>query len=94
MPGYVLLRMNILSLFIIIYFLVYGVCILDMLQTGFTTQSLWFYCVQNWGNIEVFSDSVFIWTGSILPIMAGLSIVSDMQRIDSNINPSIFLQLR
>lgn len=52
--------------------LVYGVCILDMLQTGFTTQSLWFYCVQNWGNIEVFSDSVFIWTASILPIMAGL----------------------
>ncbi|KLO15612.1 hypothetical protein SCHPADRAFT_938591 [Schizopora paradoxa] len=52
--------------------LVYGVCTLDMLQTGFTTQLTWFYCVQNWGNESLFTGSGFAWTASILPIMAGL----------------------
>ncbi|KLO15609.1 hypothetical protein SCHPADRAFT_255244 [Schizopora paradoxa] len=52
--------------------LVYGVCTLDMLQTGFTTQFSWYYCIQNWGDITVFTGTGFAWTASILPIMAGL----------------------
>jgi len=51
---------------------VYGVCALDMLQTGLTTQFSWFYCVQNWGNNQVFSGLALPWTASTLPIMAGL----------------------
>ncbi|KLO15625.1 hypothetical protein SCHPADRAFT_938602 [Schizopora paradoxa] len=56
-----------------IRWMVYIVCILDMLQTGFTTQFAWFYCIQNWGNFDVFTTSAtFAWTASFMPIMAGL----------------------
>ncbi|KLO15578.1 hypothetical protein SCHPADRAFT_938563 [Schizopora paradoxa] len=52
--------------------LVYGSCFLDMVQTGFTTQFSWYFCIQNWGEITAFTGGGFAWTASILPIMAGL----------------------
>ncbi|KLO15611.1 hypothetical protein SCHPADRAFT_938590 [Schizopora paradoxa] len=53
--------------------LVYGVCALDMFQTGLTTQLSWYYCVQNWGNESLSMGSGgFTWTASSLAMMAGL----------------------
>lgn len=75
----------------ILFISVYGVCILDMLQTGFTTQFVWFYCIQNWGNVDVFTTSAtFAWTASFMPIMAGLSKVYPLQCVDLSPNISIF----
>ncbi|KAJ7160988.1 hypothetical protein C8R46DRAFT_1106171 [Mycena filopes] len=50
--------------------IVYGVFILDVIQTVFATAETWDMLVLNWGNPDIVAHP--FWAGGVLPMMSGL----------------------
>ncbi|KAJ7278947.1 hypothetical protein C8J57DRAFT_150801 [Mycena rebaudengoi] len=49
---------------------VYGIFVLDSIQTGFATAETWDMLVLNWGNPDIVAHPY--WAGGVLPMMSGL----------------------
>ncbi|KAJ7631345.1 hypothetical protein DFH06DRAFT_1224290 [Mycena polygramma] len=60
-----------------IKFLVYTICLLDIIQTAFGTHEAWWYSVGNWGVVEALQEGT--WTSVLSPILCG--IISAMVQI-------------
>ncbi|KAF8173755.1 hypothetical protein K438DRAFT_128586 [Mycena galopus ATCC 62051] len=54
---------------VMIKILVYGIFILELVQTAFGTHEAWWFSVQNWGNIPSLQGAP--WTAILSPILCG-----------------------
>jgi hypothetical protein len=59
------------QLYILKYVAVYGIFLLDTIQTVFATAETWDMLVLNWGNPDIVVHP--FWAGGVLPMLSGLS---------------------